>query len=272
MALFYTPSRTNTGFIKQGGDYDHQVFLGNVTGVTGRRAFGHGSSMSSGSSWSTIWPLDSSLPLYPFPQGSAVLNVVSTSTADNLSSDGAGAQLIKIDGLDSEFKKVTNIVSLTGTSSAASASSFSRINGAACISVGAYGGDNAGDITITTKSSDHTLAFIEATHGQSEQLVYTSPASATVIFTQANFFPQEGKSAGVNFRGRVRQNADDVSSPFSGTVTIGNITDEGGAVIFPVDTTTLPPKTDFVLQAQSAGGATPATISAVAGNFWEYTT
>lgn len=245
-------------------DFQDEVSRGNVPGASGIRKFGYNSSMSS--SFGVIWPLDSGTPDYPFPQASALLNVVSTSTND--SAGGTGARAVLITGLDSGFSRQTALVSLAGTSSVATTSSFSRVNRVTVTSVGTYGGGNTGAITVTTTSSNHVLAYIPANEGITQQCVYTTCSSETGYVKAIAFFPQAANN-GVDVRGRVRQNADITST--SGTmgafVTVGSIFDISTPTVNTVDVrAVLPPKTDFVFQCRKQGGAAGSAVR-VAGVF-----
>ncbi len=167
-----------------------------------------------------MWPLDSATESYVFPQASAVLNVSSTSANDS-GTAGTHARQVLITGLDSAFSRQTEVVTLTGTSSAATTSSFMRVNRVAVISVGAFGNTNEGAITISTTSSDHVLAYIPATEGITQQAVYTVASGETAYLNQLNFFPEADKT-GADFRGRVRQNGDvtDTSGTIGAFITV----------------------------------------------------
>lgn len=253
--------------------WEFEVSRGNVPGIATIRKFGYNSSMSSaGDGFSAVWPLDSSIPDYPFPQASAVLNVSSTSANDS-GTAGTHARTVLIQGLNSVFEKQNEVVTLAGASSVATTNSFIRINRVAVTSVGAYGNTNQGAITITTTSSDHILAYIPAAEGITQQAIYTSPSSATAYISQINLFPQAEKT-GVDFRGRVRQNADvtDTSGTIGPSVTVGSGFDALAEQIIPLESkAVLPPKTDFIFQVRNQGGANAAIKAGVAINIFEYT-
>ena len=236
---------------------------GAIPGYSGFRKFGFNSSMSD--SYGACWPLDSSIPAYVFPQAAATLDVSSTSANDS-GTAGTHARTVLIQGLDSVFAEQNEAVTLTGTSSVTTTSSFIRVNRAVVTSVGAYGNTNQGAITITSNSSGESMAVIPSSQGITQQVIFTVPAGKTAYIEQVNLFPSAGKT-GVDMRGFVRQNADvsDTSGTISPFLTIGSIFDADKPTLFDLSfPAALPAKTDFEMQVRNQGGASPAIKAAIA--------
>jgi hypothetical protein len=89
------------------------------------------------------------------------MSVVSSSALDTMD--------VLIVGLDADHTEISETVTLTGTSSITTTSSFYRINSAVILS-----GSNVGNITIS--NGGVTYAYIQANIGTTQSSVYTVPA------------------------------------------------------------------------------------------------
>lgn len=107
----------------------------------------------------------------PFPSSAVQMSLVSTA-ADTMD--------VLITGLDSDYKVLTETVSLSGTTPVTTSSSFLRINRAQITS-----GTNSGDISISNGGTEY--AFIGAGIGISQALVYTVPANSKLYINSVNF-------------------------------------------------------------------------------------
>jgi hypothetical protein len=103
----------------------------------------------------------------------AQLGVVGTSTTDN--------SQITVQGLDADYNKVSNIVTLNGTTTVTTSASYIRAYRAF------VSDDNepAGDVTI--RHSGDTVAIISAEENQTLMTTYTVPAGYTAYLYQLVF-------------------------------------------------------------------------------------
>lgn len=114
--------------------------------------------------------------------GAVTLRAVSTSTADDVGSTGATS--LFIEGLDKDWKVVSEQIGLDGTSTASSANRYLRLNDAYIIDAN-QGEKNAGNIGITNGSdATHSLGMIRAGEGKMLQAVYTVPANHTAYILE----------------------------------------------------------------------------------------
>lgn len=102
----------------------------------------------------------------------AVVRIVSSSSAD--ASAGTGARSIEIVGWGSSWDLVTEVISLNGTTTVSSSSSFHRIISARVATAGT-GGANAG--TLTCSISSKTMATIAIGDNASFHAHFTVPAN-----------------------------------------------------------------------------------------------
>ena len=99
--------------------------------------------------------------VYPFPDTAQTLSVVSDDVGDTMS--------VLITGLDGDYNKITETVTLTGQTEVSTSQAFLRVNDARIT-----GGENAGDITISSGSD--VVAIIKAGDGVHQAIVYSVPA------------------------------------------------------------------------------------------------
>lgn len=130
-----------------------------------------GANDSLNSSLETIWIGDSR---YTFPSSAATLTVSNSSAND--AAAGTGAQQIKIQGVNSSYTEIEETVTMNGTTSVTTSSSFLRVNRAFVTSAGS-GGENAGDISI--KNSGTEIGKISTGLNQTLQAIYTVPGNKT---------------------------------------------------------------------------------------------
>ena len=112
----------------------------------------------------------------------AVVEVVSSSAADDGDPAGTGARTVRIDGLDTNYVEVTETLTLNGTTPVVGTVEFLRINYATVASAGS-GKANAGNITLRDSGAGTTRSYIEAGRGRAEVGVFTVPAGHKVLAT-----------------------------------------------------------------------------------------
>ena len=112
-------------------------------------------------SFETVWNDGST---YVYPGSALTMSIVSTSASDTMD--------LLIVGLDASYNVISETVTLTGTTPITSTAQFFRINSAVILA-----GSNVGSITISNGGTKY--AFIEATLGISQAIIYTVPAGYT---------------------------------------------------------------------------------------------
>ena len=131
------------------------IARGNMVGATPVNVFGFNTII--GTDYETIWNAGG---IYSFPTEAKAMTIVS-SAADTMQ--------VLINGLDADYRQVTQIVTLTGTSPVAIPKSLLRVNSAVILS-----GSNVGNITIA--SGGVTYGYIQAGLGLTQACVFTVPA------------------------------------------------------------------------------------------------
>lgn len=117
--------------------------------------------------YETIW--NNGGGIYTFPASALTMSVVSDSASDEMG--------VLITGLDTNWNQISETVTLDGTTPVTTTKQFLRINDARITS-----GNNVGDITISNGGT--TYAFIEATYGVHQALVFSVPAGFSLYVTQ----------------------------------------------------------------------------------------
>ena len=169
---------------------------------------------------------------------------------------GAGAQSVRIEGLDANWNEIGETVATAGAAqSLATSASFIRVNRLYVVNAGAYGGTNTGIVSVETTGGT-LVATIGATQGQSEMCIYTIPAGKTGIIPQVSASVDTAKTATVRFY--ARRNADDVTGPSYSPRRLWHIVTGLSGAYTRVFTSmpVFPPKTDVWVSATGpAGGA-----------------
>jgi len=121
--------------------------------------------------------------LYTPPTVARVHNIVSSSASDT--SAGVGARTITINGLDSNYSDISEIVTLNGTTLVATVNSYIFINRMTCTTVGTSA-TNVGNITATAVTDATISAQISAGEGQAQLGVYQVPLGKTMYLSNFN--------------------------------------------------------------------------------------
>lgn len=117
-------------------------------------------------------PLISQGGALPITDTAETLNVVSTSTADDVG--GTGAISVFITGIGSDDLEATEILNLDGTTPVVTSNSYKFINRVVVYTSGS-GNKNAGDISFTQSSSSLQLAEIPTGYSTTQMLAYKVP-------------------------------------------------------------------------------------------------
>ena len=166
--------------------FELQVSRGQIPGHSVLHKFGAVPSMSINTT-GTIWDINDTL--YPW----SALTTASTLTVDRASASDAN-KIITIQGLDADYKQISENVTLTNATGNATTQSFIRVyrafmhNGSAA---------NVGNIDI--KISTTIIARITAGKAQTLMGVYTVPAGYSLYLTQGVMSVQSGADATGNF-------------------------------------------------------------------------
>ena len=220
-------------------DYYTQVGLGSVENVTSIHKFGS-------SNVGTDFTIISQSKKYMTPTTPVSLEFVSTSTEDSFL--GTGARQITITGLDSNWEEQTITINTAGTTPVQIPSQFLRVYRWHVSSSGTYASPNTtsyvGDLEIRETGNGDvwtTITYDPITSGQSQIGAYSIPKGKSAYLTSKNIFADTTKSVDIYFF--FRENADDITAPFSGTRRIieREVGFSGGYnVLFPI------PKGPFV--------------------------
>ncbi len=154
---------------------------------------------------------------YPWPTTSETLDVVSSSANDDgTPTTSTGAQKIKIEGLDDNWDEISEEVTLNGTATVTTSSSFRRVYRAYVTECGTYTGANEGNITIDNTTSTQVLAYIAAGTGQTQLSMYTVPAGYTAYLRHLHAQVTVAANKEADVRLWRRLNADDITQPYTG--------------------------------------------------------
>ena len=164
--------RVTFGQTLSNANWNLQVAMGQVTGVTGLSISGYNANV--GTTYVPLWHGTT----YTYLNSAIQLTVWSDSASDtNIS--------VLISGLDANYLPITETVVLNnGLTGVQTTKSFFRVNSMALtripMNVGVIRCGNAGKTVV--------LCAIEAGAGRSQQTIYTVPAGYTFYLTQSNWF------------------------------------------------------------------------------------
>jgi len=127
--------------------------------------------------------------------------ITTPTTLEMFSSDandtvaGTGAQIIELQGLDSDFLEQTEQVAMSGAGTVISLNKYVRINRVFVVSVGSVGA-NIGVVTVQD-TQPVTMASIAINDNQTHQAVYTVPTDKQGLITVVWAGIGTGSAAGV---------------------------------------------------------------------------
>jgi hypothetical protein len=159
--------------------FDLQVSRSQIDGHTAFCQFGINTAV--GTSNETIWIGSNT---YTFPAAASVLKV-SSSSANDASPSGTGAQTIQIQGLNAAYEAVSEIVSLNGQTAVNTTNSYLRVNKMAVLTAGTGGTSvgniyaGTGDVTAGVPATVVNQTGILA--NETESAFYTVPAGYTAF-------------------------------------------------------------------------------------------
>lgn len=207
-----------------------------------------------GTSYEDIWSPGGSIS---FLSSASLINIVSDSVEDKgTATAGTGARTIRIEGLDGNYNKITEDITLNGTSSVQTTNEFLRVYRAYNTTVGTSG-VNLGTISITAATGDSLQSSIEALRGQTLMTIYTVRDGYYGLITQLNLSVGGSDSAEVELRTINQNGASRIKYIHNlGTGSIVNI--DLGITSSPI---LLDPKTDVLVRGKKTGTGGSTTIS-----------
>lgn len=180
-------------------------------------------------SFETVW--NNGGGIYTFPTSALTMTCVSSSASDTMS--------ILIQGLNINYEPITDIVTLNGTTGVTTNIAFYRINNVTILS-----GNNVGNISVTNGGT--TYAYIEATFGTTQGIIYTTPSDSALYVFTAHF-----TSGTVGPNKYMFSRAYQVSSN-GRTLHFWESTFAANIVFDLAVPFRLPPKTDFTIEGKSS--------------------
>ncbi|KKK80290.1 hypothetical protein LCGC14_2824980, partial [marine sediment metagenome] len=147
------------------------------------------------------------------------ISIVSSDTVNDILT-GANATSVLIQGLDSDFIAIEEIVDLSSTSTNTT-NQYIRVNKMEVNEVGNYTTSNAGIITGTAAVSGTVQIEIPIGAGKSKTTHFTVPAGLNLIITTFRVTMDTGKT--IDITAKFRENADDVTRPMSPVITIRDL-------------------------------------------------
>lgn len=192
-----------------------EVERGNISGASIVHKFGAATVTTS------LAPMCES-NVYMTPTTAQALEFVSSDNNDGAGT-GAGALQVTITGLNSAWAEVTQTVTCNGTTPVALGTDLIRLYRWYVSSSGTYAtvsaGSHAGTLTIRAAGAGATWSIIPVSPfpiGQSLIGAYTVPAGKTAYLMTWDVHSDASKSLSALFF--QRENANDVTTPFSGTM------------------------------------------------------
>ena len=160
--------------------FDLQVARGQVDGHEVLGVFGY-SSGTPNTGFIAAWENNSA---YTFPTVASTMLVTSSSASDT-------AVTILISGLDANYARISELVTLTGTSAVTTANTYWRIN-----SVSTTAGNAVGTVYVKNAGGS-VYAQITIGSGRTNMSIYTVPAGYTAYWTEFNGFSSTSVTSGV---------------------------------------------------------------------------
>jgi len=220
------------------------VALGEVPGHSLEFKFGYNSAVSS--TEETIWFAGG---VYAYPAAATVMTVSSDDANDT--SDGTGARTVEIFGLDGNYEKASETITLSGLTEVSTTNSYLRVFRAIVRSSGS-GNTNAGQIyvgtgTVTLGVPANIYTTIGDIEGQTLQALYTVPANHTAYMYQLSASMFGNANVFVTVRLMMREFGEIL-------VTKDKFTVSRGEVLVPHDwPVKIPEKTDIEVRGKSSG-------------------
>ena len=210
-----------------------------------------------------------------FPSVAATVGVASTSTNDTVPT-GPGAIAVLIEGLDTNFVEISEVVNLTGQTKASSLLEYIAINNATVVAVGSTGW-NEGTIYIGDDTQTFTLGIpqtsvyrtigVDALDGKgingANISTYTIPAGFTACPVNFKEDTDATTTKPILIRGIVQPF---FFGAYIGEITIGNLVFNGSQEFTFQGFANLPEKSRIIIRSR-AKSATAVDLSIL---YWEW--
>jgi len=159
-------------------NYFFEITRGNVSGSSTITKFGFNSDIDTASTPEDIWNTGG---VYVAPTAARVHAIVSNSVNDT--SAGTGCRTVLVFGIIGDYTRVTETVTMNGTTPVNTVNSYLHIHLIQCRSVGSSG-VNAGTITATAATDATITATILTGEGQTASSIFLIPAGFTGYITR----------------------------------------------------------------------------------------
>jgi hypothetical protein len=225
-------------------DFDIELALGNVSSYNYINKFGANTDIDAGVT-EDVWDGGG---IYPWPTSAQTTTVASTSANDT--SGGTGARTVAIQGLIDTagvWTKVTETVTLNGTTNVTCSNNFIRIFRVQVKSAGSLG-QNDGDIQV--KHSSTVLAQMLPGKNQTLMAVYTTPSNTTSVIV--DWYAEVSRLTGST--GTKFAEVEILCRPYNEVFQVRDYRAlvSGSSLVLPrFPLTTIPEKTDIVVKASA---------------------
>ena len=221
--------------------FELQVARGQITGHEVVNVFGY-SSGTPNTGYIAAWENNSA---YAFPTVASTMLVTSSSASDT-------AVTILISGLDANYARISELVTLTGTDAVTTANTYWRINSVATTAGNAVG-------TMYVKNAGGSVyAQVTIGSGRTNMSVYTVPAGYTAYLSRFQAFSSTSVTSGIfaTFRAALTGS----TGVTNVTLTIPFLNDYTVDRPYPI---AVAEKTDIQYQCKSSGAALGIGILAI---------
>lgn len=151
------------------GDYQLQVSRGLVQGHTAIFRSAYSNTITSGQNY-LVWPRAAA---YTFPVSASTMTLSSSATGDI-------GQAVLIQGLDSTYNEISEVLTLNGQTAVTSTQQFLRINEMTVLVDSPTGSIYFGTGTVTAGVPANVYGFIAPTDNNMMAAIYTVPAGCTL--------------------------------------------------------------------------------------------
>ena len=178
---------------------DLYVTSGKIKGHSVIHKYGH--NLNVATNYETLWSAGAT---YSYLTSATVLKISSSDSNDD---DGdAGARTVLVQGLNSDYGEIEEVVTLNGQTAVNTTKEYLRVFRMIVQTVGSEG-DNAGTIyagtgTVSSGVPANKYASIPEGYNQSMMAVYTIPANKTAYMTQFYCSPDSQASFQIQLRTR----------------------------------------------------------------------
>lgn len=139
---------------------------------------------------------------YPFPTEDTTMTISSTDANDTVA--GTGARAVLVQGLNSNYQEIQEVVALNGTTAVTLANQYFRINDFIVLTAGT-GKTNAGEIyvgygTVTAGVPANTMESCHAGQARGETALYTVPSGKCFVINKLFVGVDKGKTASIRIK------------------------------------------------------------------------